>query len=82
MFEKERAEIMVLSNIASAQGLTYVSDLLRTAQSEWAKAEEYRAKLQPQVNRLLKTTDWQTMIDAADAREINNPKRLPDIGDE
>ncbi len=57
MFEKERAEIMVLSNIASAQGLTYVSDLLRTAQSEWAKAEEYRAKLQPQVDRMARLPD-------------------------
>jgi hypothetical protein len=42
MFEKERAEIRVLSNIADAQGLIVARDLLRKAESEFAEADRKR----------------------------------------
>ena len=37
MFEKERAEIRILSNIADAQGLGHARDLLRSAEHEFAE---------------------------------------------
>ncbi len=67
MFEKERAEIMVLSNIASAQGFSYVADLLRTAEREWGEIEKRRQSL---------------LNYARHQAEKNFAQRLPDLGDE
>lgn len=51
MFEKERCEIMILSNIADAQGLGHARDLLRMAASEFAERsrryEENRTQSPP-----------------------------------
>lgn len=45
MFQKERAEIRILSNWADAQRLDYVRDLLRQAESEIKLHEEHRARV-------------------------------------
>ena len=41
MYEKERAEIRILSNIADAQGLGRARDLLRQAEYEFQKKSEF-----------------------------------------
>jgi hypothetical protein len=40
MFEKERAEIRILSNIADAQGLGHARDLLRKAEYEFKQKSD------------------------------------------
>lgn len=44
MFEKERSEIRILSNIADAQGLGYARDLLRKAEYEFQLLSEHYEK--------------------------------------
>lgn len=41
MYEKERADIRVLSNIADAQGLDRARDLLRIAESEFKAKSDW-----------------------------------------
>ena len=45
MFEKERAEIRILSNIADAQGLSRARDLLRLAEAEFADRSRHHDEL-------------------------------------
>lgn len=40
MFERERADIRVLSNIADAQGLGHARDLLRMAEHEFLERSQ------------------------------------------
>lgn len=40
MFEKERAELRILSNIADAQGLGHARDLIRMAEHEFLERSQ------------------------------------------
>jgi hypothetical protein len=40
VFEKQRAEIRILSNVADAQGMGRARDLLRMAEYEFAERDE------------------------------------------
>lgn len=40
MFESQRAEIRILSNIADAQGMGHARDLLRMAEHEFAERDQ------------------------------------------
>jgi hypothetical protein len=41
MYEKEQAEIRILSNIADAQGLGHARDLLREAEYEFKRKSDF-----------------------------------------
>lgn len=49
MFEKERAEIRILSNVADAQRLDRARDLLRMAEHEFAERDKFLRELNNKV---------------------------------
>jgi hypothetical protein len=51
MFEKERAEIRVLSNIADAQRLGRARDLLRMAEHEFAEMDRWHRELRAEADQ-------------------------------
>lgn len=54
MFEKERAEIRILSNIADAQRLDHARDLLRQAEHEFAQRDAFLREQRDEADRLHK----------------------------
>jgi hypothetical protein len=52
MYEKERAEIRILSNIADAQGLGRARDMLRMAEHEFAEKSRFFDELREEADQM------------------------------